>query len=97
MINKQGFETVIASPPAYNQLVAEVYYNGLFVALVSQERGPGVFDIETPSPEELEWAITHKVELDGFLTAIQEARDSRARLPASRYYERKWRSDSVCV
>jgi hypothetical protein len=73
MLTGKNFETMIASPPEYDELVAEIYYDGKFVALVSQERGPGLFDIETPGPPLVEKEVTRKVELSGFWKAVEEA------------------------
>ncbi len=64
---------MIASPPDYDELVAEIYYNGLFVALVSQERGKGIFDIETPGANLIEMEVVRKVDADGFTKAIEVA------------------------
>jgi hypothetical protein len=73
MLERKGFETLIASPPDYDELVAEIYYDGLFVALVSQEHGKGLFDIETPGPNLVEREVARKVNLDGFRKAVEEA------------------------
>lgn len=73
MLKRKGFESVVASPPDYDRLVAEIYYDGLFVALVSQERGDGLFDIETPGPELVESRIVRKFDAVGFREAVEEA------------------------
>ena len=73
MLKGKGFETMIASPSDYDELVAEIYYDGLFVALVSQERGKGLFDLETPGPNLIEKEITRKVDAEGFKKAVEEA------------------------
>jgi hypothetical protein len=73
MLKQEGFEILIASPSDYEQLVAEIYFDGRFVALVSQERGPGQFDIETPGTNLDEKQIIRKVEWDGFCMAKEEA------------------------
>jgi hypothetical protein len=73
MLKGKGFETIIASPPDYAGLVAEIYYDGQFVALISQERGRGIFDIETPGPRLVETEVIRKVELRGFWKAVEEA------------------------
>lgn len=73
MIEEKGFETMIASFPDYEKLVAEIYYDGLFVALVSQERGTGLFDIETPGPNLIEKEVIRKVDAGGFKKAVEEA------------------------
>jgi hypothetical protein len=48
MLKNQGFEIMIASPPDRDGLVAGIYCDGLFVAVISQERGAGIFDLEMP-------------------------------------------------
>jgi len=70
-----GFEVLLASPPDYKSLVAEIYFEGKFVALVNQERGPGLFDVETPGVELVKSKISRKVDLRGFITAIESACD----------------------
>lgn len=73
MLEGKGFETVIASPPDHDELVAEIYCDGRFVALVSRERGSGLFDLETPGPNLLEKEVIRKVDADGFRKAMEEA------------------------
>lgn len=73
MIKNKGFETMIASPSDYDELVAEIYYDGLFVAMVSQERGKGLFDIETPSQNLIEDQILRRVDAVGFMKAVEVA------------------------
>jgi hypothetical protein len=72
-LKRKGFETVIASPPEYERLLAEIYYDGLFVAQISQERGEGVFDLETPGTDLVEEMVTRKVDLHELLRAVEEA------------------------
>jgi hypothetical protein len=73
MLKNVGFETLLASPPEYNGLVAEIYYDGKFVALVSEERGPGLFEVETPGSGLVESRIRRRVDLPGFITALEAA------------------------
>ncbi len=73
MLKGKGFETIIASPPDYDELVAEIFYDGLFVALVSQERGQGLFEIEMPGIDLLESEIVRKVDAIGFTKAVEVA------------------------
>ena len=73
MLKGKGFEMMIVSLPDYDELVAEIYYDGLFVALVSQERGKGLFDIETPGPNLIEMEVIRKVDANGFKNALEEA------------------------
>jgi hypothetical protein len=81
-LRKKGFETVIASPPEYERLLAEIYHDGLFVAQISQERSEGVFDLETAGPDVVKDMVTRKVDLRGFLRAVEEAcRRLRGEMP----------------
>jgi hypothetical protein len=73
MLKRKGFELMIASPPDHDSLVAEIYYDGLFVALISQERGNGVFEIETPGPNLVEKEVIRKVEVEGFQKIVELA------------------------
>ncbi len=68
-----SFDTMICSLSDHDKLVAEIYYNGLFVALVSQERGEGLFDIETPGLTLVESLVIRKVDVDGFIKAVEVA------------------------
>ena len=69
----EAFKIVLASPPEYQELVAEIYFKDLFFALISQERGIGLFDIETPEQNVLESSVTHKVGTADFLKAVDSA------------------------
>jgi hypothetical protein len=68
-----GIEILLASPPDHFGLVAEIYYNGKFVALVAQERGPGQFDVKTPGVDVVEREVTRQVDARGLVTAIESA------------------------
>ena len=72
-MEKQEFRIIVASPPDYNNLVAEIYLGDLFFAMITQERGKGTFDIETPGAEEIQHQIARKSEVNGFIEAIREA------------------------
>jgi hypothetical protein len=73
MLKNIGFEFLLASPPNYRYLVAEIYYNGRFVALVNQERGAGMLDVEFPGSEVMQSKVTREVELQGFIEALESA------------------------
>ncbi len=73
MILKDGWEITIASPADYEELVAEIYYNGLFFAQVCQERGKGLFDLETPGPGLVESLVVHRADAIGFVEAVEAA------------------------
>ena len=73
MLNGVGFEILLTSPPDYNGLVAEIFYDGKFVILVNQERGVGLFEIETPGVGLIEAEVIRRVDLRGFMAALEMA------------------------
>lgn len=73
MSTSEKFAVMIASPPDHDELVAEIYYGGRFVALINQERGPGLFELETPRSAFAEKDILRKVDLEGFKNAVETA------------------------
>ena len=72
MKNKR-FETIIASDDKHHRLFCEIYFEGLFFATISQERGEGVFDIETPELGLSENRITRKARFEEFQEAVETA------------------------
>jgi hypothetical protein len=75
MLIDKRFEVVLASPPDYEELTAEIYFNGKFVALVNQENGRERLEVEFPKAEFDETAIIRAVDLNGFLDALEFARN----------------------
>lgn len=73
MLSGKGFEIIIASPPDYENLVAEIYYDGKFVVMVTHENAVDQFDFETPSSNLKEEEIIRKVSLDGLKNALDLA------------------------
>jgi hypothetical protein len=73
MVNGSGFEVVLASFPEREKLVAEIYCEGKFVALVSQDGTARKFLIELPGCDVVESNITRTVELNGFTYALGTA------------------------
>jgi len=73
MLKNVGFEFLLASPPAYERVVAEIYYDGKFVSLVNQERGLGLFEVELPGGDLVESRVLRRVDLDGFVAALKTA------------------------
>lgn len=54
----------------YEQLTAEIYVDGEFFGLVSEERGPTLFDVEVHSRQSgLPWRLT----LEELRTAVDQA------------------------
>ena len=52
----------------------EIHCDGLFVALVHQERGDGLFDVELSVNSQLNSARCQTFELDGLIAAFETAR-----------------------
>lgn len=73
MAHPPAYEIVIASSPEHAHVFAEIYVGGKFVALVSEERGPGLYDLETPGPENVEAMVARKVDIEIFRQAIHAA------------------------
>lgn len=73
MLDSNGFEIIIADDSNHKRVFAEIYYEGLFIALISEERGDGLFDIETPSLGLVEERVLRKFPLEGFQKAINDA------------------------
>ena len=70
----EKFEILIASDPDHEEVAAEIYVNGKFVALINQDEGYDQLLLELPGPGLNEQEIERNVDLDGFLEAIGAAR-----------------------
>ena len=70
-----GFETIIASPYEYEELVAEMFLDGKFIGQITKEKGEDQMEIEFGDDEALPGSICRKADLDGFLECVQTARD----------------------
>lgn len=64
----------VCSDTDFEQLIAEIYVNGKFVALVSQENGADLMQVEFPGQDLNEAAITRKVDFDILCDALMKAR-----------------------
>jgi hypothetical protein len=73
MIKEKGFEIIIASLPEYHRLVAEIYFNGKFFALLSNESPSAGFELKTPEPNNSQDFITRTIPLDGFVEILKRA------------------------
>jgi hypothetical protein len=65
------FNITVASLPGYDELVAEIYINGRFIALLSQEAGPEKTEIEFANSKV---GTTLQLSLATFEKALFEAR-----------------------
>ena len=65
---------LICSDVDYDHLIAEIYLGDKFVALISQEAGKDKLQIEFPRIGLNQAAVCEKLELDYFLSAVEEAK-----------------------
>ena len=69
-----GYRIQICSDVDYEQLIAEVYIDAQFIALVSHEKPDAEYFVELPGSNQNEAAIIRKVEFSTLLAALAEAR-----------------------
>ena len=72
-LEQTGFEILIASSPAHECVTAEIYYEGLFVALLNSDDGLDRLNLEWPGTDMDERQVTRRVRLHGFLNALEQA------------------------
>jgi len=70
----EGLRVQICSDVDYDNLIAEIYYRGKYVALISQENGPDKLVVEFPGPDMNEDVIIREVDFDWLLNALREAK-----------------------
>lgn len=70
----KGYEVIIASPSEYEELVAEVYFDGLFIAQLNKEKGDEAIELEIADCVVEQSMVCRKIELKGFLETIETAR-----------------------
>lgn len=68
-----GFSVVLASSPEYEEITAEIFFDGKFVALINCEHGPEQLEIEIPSADVDQDKIARRVQLRGFLDSVKLA------------------------
>nr|WP_314290789.1 hypothetical protein [uncultured Capnocytophaga sp.] len=68
-------EIILSSDCDYENLVAEIYLDDKFIALVSYDEN-NTFFVETPSNNFKEEFITHKIDLDIFIKLLKEAKEA---------------------
>lgn len=70
MIKRKGFEMIISSDIQYEELCAEIYFDGEFVAIVTQEQGIENAIIEIDPPKNLpNWRFNYS----GFIRILEDA------------------------
>lgn len=64
----------ICSDIDYENLIAEIYVDDRYVALVSREDRAGPFLVEFPGPDQNEAVIARKVDFQTLVAALDDAR-----------------------
>ena len=67
---QQDIHIVIADDPDHEKVYAEIFIRDKFVALVSQEKGLDVLEVEFPGPGLMESQILRRVGLAEFQKAL---------------------------
>ena len=80
--NGPTYRIDVCSPPEYEELVAEIYIDGAFVALLSQEQGPQRTMIEWHAGSQDSAVL--QVPLGVFEAALAEAKQQLDRLERRR-------------
>lgn len=75
MEQSNAIKITVCSDIDFEHLIAEIYVDDRFVALISQEEGKDRPKIEFPGPEMNEDAICRKIGLAQFLVAVEQARN----------------------
>ena len=75
-IKRMKKEILISSDSNYDNLVAEIYIDNQYIALVSYDEDDNFF-VETPTTNRSnEEIITHKIEYNTFIELLEEAKNS---------------------
>lgn len=76
MTNKNPkYEVIITSPPQYEELVAEIYFGGLFIAQLNKEKGDGSIELEIADAVVDQSMVCRKINLDEFIEALEFAKN----------------------
>ena len=73
-VHNNSFSVILASSPDSAELVAEIYFGDKFVAMITSDHGVDRLEIEMPGPDLDQHQLLRRVDLDGFLNAIEKAR-----------------------
>lgn len=73
MIKDKGFDIIISSDSQYDELCAEIYFDGEFVAILSRENGIDNMILEIDPPANMKnWTFKYSE----FTKILQEAQES---------------------
>ena len=68
------FRIQVCSDTDYEKLIAEIYVEDSFIALVHQERNDGVLEVVFPGPDQSQSAVLRHIELPTLMEALREAK-----------------------
>jgi|GEM_PF-5590570 len=70
----KGFEVILASSSQYSELVAEIYFDGAFVALLNKEKGADNIELELADASVDQSMVCRNLDLKSLLAAVEVAR-----------------------
>ncbi len=70
----EKFKIMIASDEEHEKVVAEIFIDGKFAALVNQDEGPEKLQIEFPGSSLQEDMLVRKVDFNDFTKSLEMAR-----------------------
>ena len=73
-MSDSGIEILLSSDSDYEELTAEIFYNGILIALLNQDDGTGSLKIEFPSVGLDESMILRKIDLTIFEKGLELAK-----------------------
>lgn len=69
-----NYRIQIASDADYNEVIAEIYVDGKFVALLNQEHGKTDLRVDFPGPERHQDSLLRSIPLGTLLDALAAAK-----------------------
>ncbi len=73
-MSDSGIEILLSSDGDYEELTAEIFYNGKFIALLNQDEGVNNLKIEFPGTDVEEDMVLRKIDLATFEKGLELAR-----------------------
>jgi len=72
-MSDSGIEILLSSDGDYEELTAEIFYNGKFIALLNQDEGVNNLKIEFPGTDVEENMVLRKIDLATFEKGLELA------------------------
>ena len=82
-MSDSGIEILLSSDSDYEELTAEIFYNGKFIALLNQDDGVENLKIEFPSAELDENMVLRKIDL----TILEQGLELAKKKIKGRFYK----------